>query len=265
MLEFLSNLFSTEGFPPRWHCGIWTSNEGWLHILSDIAVFGAYMAIPCVLVFFVIRKRDVPFPRIFWLFALFIGACGFGHLLEAIIFWHPIYRFAGLVKLTTAIASWATVVALVPIIPKALHLPGLAKLNADLRGEVDERRRVESALRESEGKLASLLASEREARGQAERANRFKDDFLSTVSHELRTPLNAILGYAQLLLREEHDSDEHESLTIIERNAKAQAQLIEDLLDMSRIISGKVRLDVESIDMAKSIEAATDTGPPPAD
>ena len=124
MLDFLSNLFNTDGFPPRWHCGIWTSGEGWLHILSDIAVFGAYMAIPCVLVFFVVRKRDVPFPRIFWLFALFICACGFGHLLEAIIFWHPIYRFAGLVKLTTAIVSWATVVALVPIMPKALHLPG---------------------------------------------------------------------------------------------------------------------------------------------
>jgi signal transduction histidine kinase/ActR/RegA family two-component response regulator len=265
MLDFLANLFNTDGFPPRWHCGIWTSGEGWLHILSDIAVFGAYMAIPCVLIFFVIRKRDIPFPRIFWLFALFIFACGFGHLLEAVIFWHPIYRFAGLVKLTTAIVSWATVVALVPIIPKALHLPGLAKLNNELRSEVEERRKVEAALRESEGKMANLLASEREARGQAERANRFKDEFLSTVSHELRTPLNAILGYAQLLLRSEHDSEEHESLTIIERNAKAQAQLIEDLLDMSRIISGKVRLDIAAVDLSQVVGAAIDTVRPTAD
>lgn len=265
MLSFLSELFNTDGFPPRWHCGVWTNGEGWLHILSDIAVFGAYMAIPCVLVFFVIRKRDVPFPRIFWLFALFICACGFGHLLEAIIFWQPIYRFAGVVKLTTAIASWATVVALVPIIPKALHLPGLAKLNAELRGEVDERRRVEAALRESEEKMVGLLASEREARGQAERANRFKDEFLSTVSHELRTPLHAILGYAQLLLRSEHDKEEHESLTIIERNAKAQGQLIEDLLDMSRIISGKVRLDVAAVDVAEVVRSAIDTVRPTAD
>ena len=100
---------------------------------------------------------------IFWLFALFICACGFGDLLEAIIFWQPIYRFAGLVKLITAVVSWATVLALVPTIPKALHLPGLAKLNAELRGEVDERRKVEAALRESEGKMTDLLASEREA------------------------------------------------------------------------------------------------------
>src|SRR5262249_16900189 len=147
-------------------------------------------------------------------------------------------------------------VALVPIIPKALHLPGLTKLNEELRGEVNERRRVEEALRQSEEKLAGLLASEREARGQAERANRFKDEFLSTVSHELRTPLNAILGYAQLLLRNEHGQEEQESLTIIERNAKAQAQLIEDLLDMSRIISGKVRLDTASVDVAQIVRAA---------
>ena len=265
MLDFLSNLFNTDGFPPRWHCGVWTSGEGWLHILSDIAVFGAYMAIPCVLIFFVIRKRDVPFPRVFWLFALFICSCGFGHLIEAIIFWHPVYRFDGLVKLTTAIASWITVIALIPIIPKALHLPGLAKLNDKLRGEVDERRRIEAALRDSEDKLATLLASEREARGQAERANRFKDEFLSTVSHELRTPLNAILGYAQLLLRSEHDREEQESLTIIERNAKAQAQLIEDLLDMSRIISGKVRLETTTLDMTQVVHAAIDTVRPAAD
>jgi signal transduction histidine kinase/CheY-like chemotaxis protein len=265
MLEFFSNLFNTEGFPPRWHCGIWSDGEGWLHILSDIAVFGAYTAIPVVLAYFVLRKRDVPFPRIFWLFAAFIFSCGFGHLLEAIIFWHPIYRFAGLIKLMTATVSWATVIALVPIIPKALHLPGLAKLNADLRSEVDERRRVEAALRQSEEKLASLLSSEREARAEAERANRFKDEFLSTVSHELRTPLHAILGYAQLLLRGEHNPEEQESLSVIERNAKAQSQIIEDLLDMSRIISGKIRLDTASLDLSQVVRAAIDTVRPTAE
>src|SRR5262245_17662245 len=144
MLDFFSNLFNTQDFPPRWHCGNWTSELGWLHILSDIAVFGAYTAIPVVLTYFVIRKRDVPFPRIFWLFAAFIFSCGFGHLIEAIIFWQPVYRFAGLVKLATATVSWLTVFALVPIVPKALHIPGLTKLNGDLQREVDERRRVEA-------------------------------------------------------------------------------------------------------------------------
>jgi signal transduction histidine kinase/ActR/RegA family two-component response regulator len=236
-----------------------------LHILSDTAVFGAYTAIPIVLAFFVIRKRDVPFPRIFWLFAAFIFACGFGHLIEAIIFWQPVYRFAGVWKLATATVSWATVIALIPVIPKALNFPGLAKLNDELRGEVEERRRVEEALRRSEEKLAALLASERDARGEAERASRIKDEFISTVSHELRTPLHAILGYVQLLQRTEPSKDQADGLSVIERNAKVQAQIIEDLLDMSRIISGKVRLDVKTIDMVQVVEAAIATVRPAAD
>jgi signal transduction histidine kinase/CheY-like chemotaxis protein len=261
----LSDLFDTTGFPPRWHCGIWSDSLGWLHILSDIAVFGAYTAIPVVLAYFVLRKPDIPFPKIFWLFVVFIFACGFGHLIEAIIFWQPVYRFAGAVKLITAVASWATVIALVVIVPQALHLPGLAKLNAELRGEVDERKRVETALRASEEKLASLLESERHARGEAERANHIKDDFLSTVSHELRTPLHAILGYVQLMQLGEANAEQREGLTVIERNAKAQAQIIDDLLDTSSILSGKVRLAAKTIDVVPVVEAALDTVRPAAE
>jgi CheY-like chemotaxis protein len=114
--------------------------------------------------------------------------------------------------------------------------------------------------------LASLLESERAARSDAEYANRIKDEFLSTVSHELRTPLHAILGYAQLLLRGQIEEDKiGEGLTVIERNAKAQAQIVEDLLDMSRIISGKVRLNVVAVDVMQVIEAAVETVKPAAD
>jgi signal transduction histidine kinase/CheY-like chemotaxis protein len=259
MLDFFKNLFDTEGWPRRWDCGTWSEGLGWLHILSDAAIFGAYTAIPCVLAFFVLRRRDIPFPRILWLFVAFIFACGFGHLVESGMFWNPVYRFSGLVKFITAIVSWGTVFALVQIVPQVLHFPGLARLNTQLRTEVDERKRIEDALRTSEEKLASLLQSERAARGEAERANRIKDEFLSTVSHELRTPLNSILGYAQLLQRESSQANCVEGLSIIERNAKIQAQIIEDLLDMSRIISGKVRLDAKSVDVGQVIEASIAT------
>ncbi|MCE9546655.1 MAG: response regulator [Planctomycetia bacterium] len=265
MYDFISRLFDPSGYNPRWICGSWTNGEGWLHIVSDVAIFGAYTAIPCVLAYFILRKRDLPFPRILWLFVAFIFACGFGHLLEAVIFWHPIYRFAGVIKLTTAVVSWATVIALVQIVPQVLHFPGLARLNKELRGEIEERTRAENALRQSEVKLAELLASERAARGEAERANRIKDEFLSTVSHELRTPLSAILGYAQLLLRGGTEGELSEGLTVIERNAKVQAQIIEDLLDMSRIISGKVRLDVKPVDLLQVVESAIATVRPAAD
>src|SRR5262249_3157171 len=120
MLEFLTHLFDPSGFRPRWDCGLWTSGHGWLHILSDLAVWSAYFTIPCILVYFVLRRKDVPFPSIFWLFGAFILACGTTHLMEAIIFWNPLYRLAGLIKLITAVVSWGTVIALVPIVPKAL-------------------------------------------------------------------------------------------------------------------------------------------------
>jgi PAS domain S-box-containing protein len=102
----------------------------------------------------------------------------------------------------------------------------------------------------------SLLDSERAARSEAERASQLKDEFLATLSHELRTPLNAILGWSQLLSLNPEPAELREGLDAIQRNARAQTQLIEDLLDMSRIISGKVRLDVQSTDLVEVIDAA---------
>jgi signal transduction histidine kinase/CheY-like chemotaxis protein len=111
-----------------------------------------------------------------------------------------------------------------------------------------------------------LLDSERTARNEAERASAMKDEFLATLSHELRTPLSAILGWAQVLRRQFKDTPALEQgLETIERNARVQAQLIEDLLDMSRITSGKLRLDIQPTEPARFVEAAIDTVAPAAD
>jgi PAS domain S-box-containing protein len=111
-----------------------------------------------------------------------------------------------------------------------------------------------------------ILASERAARGDAERANRMKDEFLSNLSHELRTPLNAILGWADLLsLGQTGEEELRQGIDVIRRNARLQAHLIEDLLDMSRIISGKIRLDVQRIDVAEVIQQAVEAVRPAAD
>jgi hypothetical protein len=110
-----------------------------------------------------------------------------------------------------------------------------------------------------------LLASERTARSEAERANRLKDDFLATLSHELRTPLNAVVGWASVLRQGGATlEDLAEGLESIERNAKAQAQLIEDLLDVARITSGKLRLDVHEVDPAAVVDAALQAVAPAA-
>jgi PAS domain S-box-containing protein len=111
-----------------------------------------------------------------------------------------------------------------------------------------------------------LLASERAARTEAERLGRMKDEFLATLSHELRTPLNAILGWATLLRRVQVGSDDYvKGVETIERNARVQTQIIADLLDMSRIISGKVQLDVQPVDLNEVISAALDAVRPSAD
>lgn len=128
---------------------------------------------------------------------------------------------------------------------------------------MDNARLFEAAKKANEAKDA-LLASEQAARGEAERASRMKDEFLATLSHELRT-LNAILGWSQIIKRSSKPVDVAQGLDVIERNARSQAQIIEDLLDMSRIISGKVRLDVHRLDLAAIVQTAIETARPTAD
>ena len=130
---------------------------------------------------------------------------------------------------------------------------------------IDNTRLYEAAQRAAEERKV-LLESERSARAEAERTSQMKDEFLATLSHELRTPLSAILGWAQVLRRGSRDTaDLQRGLQTIERNARAQAQLIEDLLDMSRITSGKVLLDMQSVAPAVFIDAAVETVRPAAD
>ncbi len=112
----------------------------------------------------------------------------------------------------------------------------------------------------------ALYLQEVEARVEAERINQLKDEFLSTVSHELRTPLNAILGWSQLLAQKERVGDDmlRKGLETIERNARVQVQLIDDLLDMSRILSGKVRLDLQPVKPAEFVGAVVESLRPTA-
>ena len=119
---------------------------------------------------------------------------------------------------------------------------------------------------QAEEERERLLAAERLARENAESANRAKDEFLATLSHELRTPLNAILGWTHLMRGDPQDVEvRRDGLAIIERNTRAQVQLIEDLLDVSRITSGKLRLDVRPVDLVGVIRGALDAVHPAAD
>jgi len=119
-------------------------------------------------------------------------------------------------------------------------------------GQFTQRKRAEE-------ERAELLERERAARADAERANRLKDEFLATLSHELRTPLNAVIGWARMLSsgRLDRESSKH-ALEVIERNAWAQKQIIEDILDVSRVITGKMHLNLGPVDLVTVVDAALD-------
>jgi PAS domain S-box-containing protein len=130
-------------------------------------------------------------------------------------------------------------------------------------GQMSVTREITSR-KQLEHEREALLQSERNARSDSERASRLKDEFLATLSHELRTPLNAILGWSQILNMTSDKEDLDQGLEAIQRNARVQAQLIEDLLDMNRIISGKMRLNVQPTDLAPVIQGAIESVTPAA-
>lgn len=136
----------------------------------------------------------------------------------------------------------------------------LTLANEELQAEVIERKRAEQ-------EREVLLQREREARHDAEEASRLKDEFLATVSHELRTPITAIVGWSQLLRTGGHfePGETEHALEVIERNAKLQTRLIDDLLDISRTIAGKLRLNVEPVDLVHIVNSALDAVRPAAD
>ncbi len=142
------------------------------------------------------------------------------------------------------------------------RLKGFAKLTRDLT----ESKRVE-AIELANEEREQLLDAERSARMAAQRATRVKDEFLATLSHELRTPLSAILGWTQILLKGQASGpvDTQRAIEVIDRNARAQVQLIDDLLDLSRILAGKIRLDLHQVSLPDVVAAAIDSARPLAE
>lgn len=238
MGEFFSKLFDTSDFPARWHCGLWTAEHGWTHIIADVTIFGAYVAIPMLILYFMARKPDIPFPRVGWFFAAFIFFCGTGHLMEATIFWWPNYRLDALIKVGTATASWATVIAVAPLLPRALELPGLNALITNLESEVSERERAETALRQRNQDLQMLL---------------------HIISHDLREPLRGIRGLSSLLsdrYRDKLDSGGREILERIDMSGQRLDVLIHDLNQFTRAQSAAVL--EEPVSLSDAVEAAVE-------
>ena len=294
-MNFWSQFFGSNSFVPHGHCYLWQMNLVSLHALSDALIALAYYSIPITLFYLVQKRRDLPFEWVFLLFAAFIVACGTTHVLDIWTLWYPTYWVSGVVKAFTALVSVITATQLFPLMPKVLALPSPAQLehaNLALQSQMRERLRVEAELKQYQNQLESLvaertneltqanqtlhqeiterkrvegerkrlLAREQAARAEAEQANRIKDEFLAVLSHELRTPMNPILGWATLLQKGNLDqATQQTAVATIERNAKIQVQLIDDLLDISRILSGKFSLNATSVDLKIVTAGALET------
>lgn len=236
--EFFSNLFGTESWPARWHCGRWTEFHGWLYICSDLAIWLAYFAIPLLLIRLVTQKKDIPLPTLFWLFGAFILLCGMTHLLDALIFWWPAYRLAGLVRFFTACISVLTVISLYQFLPKAAAL----KTSAQFEAEIQQRLKTERSLIE--------------AKERAETSEKLKHQFLSNMSHEIRTPMNAIIGFTGLLERTKLSPDQFEWLQAIKYSSDNLLVIVNDILDFAKIESGTLELDEKKINIADLVHSA---------
>jgi PAS domain S-box-containing protein len=154
-MGFLQQLFGSGDFRPHGYCYLWNPGLVWLNVLSDLLIALAYFAIPVILVWFIRKRRDLPFSWMFALFGAFIVACGMTHVMEVWNLWHAQYWLAGAIKGVTAAASIGTAILLVRLAPEALKLPGLDEwinANAALQKEVQERRDIELELRTSEAR-----------------------------------------------------------------------------------------------------------------
>ena len=181
---------------------------------------------------------------------------------------------AGIIAILIKMYSFYAVIATVPIIliicfTYQTYLKNLAaslQQTEAARLHVQELSKYVGELQRSEEAREQLLLRAERARADAEAANRIKDEFLATLSHELRTPLTSLLGWSSVLREGRRDEKIlHQGLEAIDRNARVQAQLIDDLLDVSRIVSGKLNLDVRPLDLASVARAAINVVRPAAD
>lgn len=276
-LALMAWLWFQQGAPgsllPHGYCFTWNPALLWTHVVSDSLIGAAYVSIPVTLLHLVRKRTDMPFNGIVVLFAVFIISCGATHLIEVWTVWNPDYWLAGNVKLITALASVLTAAALVRLVPKILAIPTVAQLTAAkaaLEAEVASRRHAEEALliersqlerrvRERTEALARATAAAEAAHAGAEEANRLKDRFLAKVSHELRTPLQSTLTWAQVLQLSALDpARATQAADRIMHNVRTQARLIDDLLDISRILSGKLSLDLQQADAVQVIDKAAE-------
>ncbi len=223
MKEFLQELFSSD-FMPHGYCYSWKPGLVWLHLVSDVLIAVAYFSIPLTLVYFIRKRKDLPFNWMFLCFGTFILACGSTHLMEVWTLWHGTYWLSGAIKALTALASVPTAILLLYLVPHAVALPSpqamrleiaerksaeralnlvkeqlefmvqertaeLSKTNKELIAEIAQRKRSEEALQAAQAQMARM------ARVST------MGELTSSIAHEINQPLAAVVTNGDASLR----------------------------------------------------------------
>jgi len=204
-MESLTHFFDGP-FIPHGHCYLWKPGLVWLHVTSDALIALAYYSIPLLLIYLMLKREDMPFNWIFYLFGAFILFCGTGHLLDIWTLWHPHYWLSGFVRALTAAVSVLTAIELAVLIPKILAIPSSAQLEAAnnaLIAEVVERKEAETALRHSESQLIAknqqlqkILYELQCAKSHLVQSEKMSSlgQMVAGIAHEINNPVNFIYG-----------------------------------------------------------------------
>jgi signal transduction histidine kinase len=223
---FRSLIDAGSNLAPHGYCLLWQPELVWTHVIADALIAAAYFSIPLAIIKFVRNRDDIKFTWIFWLFALFITACGTTHLMMIYNLWNSAYGWEAVIKVITAIASVGTAIVLWPLIPKLLALPSplhLSQKNEELKialsqlnTEIAERKRMEEALRQ---------AQKMEAVGQ----------LTGGIAHDFNNLLQAVSGSLSLIAREPHSPKVTAWAELGAKAAERGAKLTGQLLTFSRI------------------------------
>lgn len=237
------NQFIPHGFCIAWNIPLLT-----LHVVSDALIALAYFSIPAGLLYVASRRKGGALHGVYYLFAAFILACGFTHLMGIVTLWYPLYYLDGVIKLVTALVSVATALFLLPKLPMILSLPNLDELmalNQQLTDENARRRKAEATLIEEKEKA---IASQR---AQA--------DFLANMSHEIRTPMNGIVGALSLLHETPLNAAQSELLNITRKSSSSLVHLLNDVLDASKMESGQLLIRENELNLPELLEEVAQT------
>ena len=213
VLDFFRRLTDSSDWPARWFCGRWSDFHGWLYITSDLMIWLAYMIIPLILIRYLFIKKGVPLPGVFWLFGAFILLCGLTHLIDAMLFWVPVYRVSALVRFLTGVVSIATVLALFRYFDVAVGLRTSKEYDRE-------------------------LSFRQQAVQELSRSNEELQQFAYVASHDLKSPLKTISNYLTLLESKygpELPNDAQKLVTTSTKAAHRMQALIDDLLTFSHV------------------------------